>query len=444
VCSSDLVLGVRANQGGTYSVTVRYEVLNNGSSSISGGWYDVGYLSTDGALDNADVTGAALNYRALKLDPGASYVQESTFTSSVPVAGGRYSFFVKTDGRNPALGGTNTDKGRVTEVYEANNVARVTVNLDADLVIGGVVVEAVTANANGSYSIRVKYRVTNMGTTAAATASWYDVGYLSADDILDNADQSNSYLWFQGTTLLPGAFYERTATYATAAGTVPGTYTFFVKADGNSPAATGGQNTDNGRLSETDEANNIHAVQVKLDADLRISDVVVQQVTANVNGSYSISVKYKVTNAGTMAAASNGWYDVGYLSADGVLDNADQSNGYLWFQGTTLLPGASYEHTKTYTTSANTAAGTYTFFVKADGNAPATTGGQITDAGRLKESDEANNVFAVPVTLGSARARVGAVTTQPPPQLHMAGGTSERQPRPSGGNTAKVDLKEAV
>ena len=64
-------------------------------------------------------------------------------------------------------------------------------------------------------------------------------------------------------------------------------------------------------------------------------------------------------NSGTVAAQPY-WYDAGYLSANGVLDNGAQSSGYLNFQSTSLAPGASYQINANFTVASSTAPGNYT------------------------------------------------------------------------------------
>jgi RHS repeat-associated protein len=149
--------------------------------------------------------------------------------------------------------------------------------------------------------------------------------------------------------------------------------------------------------------------------DLRVSAVSVGAVVSNANGSFSVPVTYTVTNAGS-ASTTGAWWDVAYLSADGVLDNTDQSQAYLNQQTVMLAPGASYTLTKTFTTTTNTAAGTYTFIVKADGHNSTYTGGTNTDGGNLVEGNEANNTASRPVALiPLAGTTTTALTASPNP-----------------------------
>jgi YD repeat-containing protein len=410
--TSDLtILSVTAKPGGSYAVKVSYKVTNIGAAT-TGSWVDVGYLSVDGVLDNADQSQGYLGVHSQPLATGESYTATGEFTTTVTTAAGTYTFLVKADGRNSSTGGSNVDRGALAEIDELNNVASSPVKLDADLKVSKVSVGDITANSDGSYTIPVSYAVTNVGAMATAAVGWLEMGYLSVDGTLDNADQAGSSAQYllaspRNTPLAPGQSFTVEGSFRTTKTTPAGSYTFFVKTDGRSTAYNGpsASNTDQGALTEVDEANNVVAVQVKLGADLKVDSVAPGTITANADGSYSISVNYTVTNVGTSTAAV-GWLDMGYLSVNATLDNADQagnSSQYLLSPARTtpLGPGQSYTVTGTFRTTKTTPSGSYTFFVKTDGRSAAYngTGATNTDTGALTELDEANNVMAIPVKL---------------------------------------------
>ena len=112
--------------------------------------------------------------------------------------------------------------------------------------------------------------------------------------------------------------------------------------------------------------------------DLTVGPLTIGTIVANQNGSWTIPVTYTVTNTGTVAAPNN-WWDLGYLSSNGVLDNSSQSNGYVTQRAVPLAPGASYTATGNFTTTTTTAPGNYTFFVKADGHSSSIGNGTNTD-----------------------------------------------------------------
>jgi len=178
-----------------------------------------------------------------------------------------------------------------------------------------------------------------------------------------------------------------------------GNYTLFVKADGHGPAFGNGTNSDAGSLSEANEANNAQALSISLTRpDLVVTGASLGSIAKNASGSYRITVTYTVQNSGSVTAQPY-WYDMAYLSTDGVLDNTDQHLTGWPRRDFALGQGASYVVTGTFTTSTSTPAGNYTLFIKADGHGPAFGNGTNTDVGNLVESNDANNTWALAITL---------------------------------------------
>ncbi|MDO8413548.1 MAG: Ig-like domain-containing protein, partial [Gallionellaceae bacterium] len=83
------------------------------------------------------------------------------------------------------------------------------------------------------------------------------------------------------------------------------------------------------------------------EADLAISNVTTGTLVLNANGSYTFPVTYTVTNTGAFPVPAS-WYDLAYLSADGVLDNTDQTLAGLTTRSTELASGGSYTATLNY------------------------------------------------------------------------------------------------
>ncbi|HVN34431.1 MAG TPA: CARDB domain-containing protein [Casimicrobiaceae bacterium] len=400
VVTSPSLGAVAANQNGSYAIPVAYTVKNIGSAATQSSWYDMAYLSIDGTLDNADQHLAGWPSHTTALAPGSSYTITSTFTTSTSTPAGSYTLFIKADGHGPTFGnGTNTDAGSVSEGNEANNTQTLSVTLDGpDLVVSSATVGTIVANPSGSFAIPVAYTVTNQG-GLAAQPPWSDMAYLSDDGTLDNADQHLVGWPVRNAALAPGASYTVTSTFTTTTSTAAGNYTLFIKADGHGPAYGNGTNTDRGNVVETNDANNARTLAVTLARpDLVVTSASLGSIAKNSNGSYRLTVTYTVQNAGN-AAAQPSWVDMAYLSVDGALDNADQHLVGWPGRSTVLAPGASYTVTGTFTTTTSTPPGSYTLFIKADGHGPAFGNGTNTDAGSVVESNDANNTWALTVTL---------------------------------------------
>jgi subtilase family serine protease len=374
-------------------VSLSWSVRNGGSAaatgSYSGGccgdyrWYDGVYLSTDAALDGADTFvgnwGTANQYN---LAAGASYT--TTTTMQLPaVAAGSYYLILKTD----------YSGNRAYEADENNNTYAVPLTIGtADL---QVATATAPATAGPQALVTVAWTMRNNGTAAATGAysggccgdyRWYDGVYLSTDATWDAADTYiNNLATANQYNLAAGATYAASGTFQLPAVT-DGNYYLIVKADYS------------GRVFEADETNNSYAVPIAIGtADLSVTSFT---APGSAGPQALVSLSWTVQNGGTAAATgsySGGccgdyrWYDGVYLSTDAALDGADT---YVSNVGTAnqynLAAGASYTTTTTMQLPA-VAAGSYYLIVKADysGN-------------RAYESNETNNTYAVPLTIGTA------------------------------------------
>ena len=79
----------------------------------------------------------------------------------------------------------------------------------------------------------------------------------------------------------------------------------------------------------------------------------------------TVQVIWGVTNQGA-AAASGGWYDIVWFSANGILDANSIALGYFWVNQT-VPAGGSYWQTNLVTLPMN-GSGNYTLFVQVDAN----------------------------------------------------------------------------
>jgi hypothetical protein len=66
-------------------------------------------------------------------------------------------------------------------------ITRSTVTPAPDLTVSNLSVGTITVNTNGSFYVPVSFQVNNVG-TLAASATWYDRGYLSTNSTLHDTD----------------------------------------------------------------------------------------------------------------------------------------------------------------------------------------------------------------------------------------------------------------
>ncbi|HYE87261.1 MAG TPA: CARDB domain-containing protein, partial [Vicinamibacterales bacterium] len=267
-----------------------------------------------------------------------------------------------------------------------------------DLVVSDLSIGTIVPQPDGRFSIPTTYTITNQG-TVNAPASWYDMLFLSSTGMLDSSSLPLDGVYRRHSSLAPGESYTITTNFIAASSVTHGNYTLHFKTDANSPSYNGGSHTDGGSLREANETNNQRSMAVTLARpDLTIADVTLGTIIARADGRYSIPITYTVTNAGTVAAMPS-WYDMGFLSSNGQLDDASVRLDGEYRRQSSLAPGESYTITTNFIAASNVTPGNYTLHFKTDANSPSYNGGSHTDGGSLREANETNNQRSMAVTL---------------------------------------------
>ncbi len=393
---------ITVSQNGSYSFPATFQVNNIGNNVAKPTWYDLAYLSTNGVLDNNSLNLSGYNTRSAALAAGSNYTVTTNLSTPTTQAAGTYTLFIKADGHGAALGaGTNTDTGNVVEANETNNTQALSLTLPIkpDLTVSNASIGAITVGQSGSYNVPVTFTVHNVG-SASAQPTWYDLAYLSTNGVLDNNSLNLFGYNTRSAALAAGSNYTVTTNFSTPTTQAAGTYTLFIKADGHGAALGAGTNTDTGNVVEANETNNTQALSLTLPIkpDLTVSNLSVGTIVKNSNGSYNIPVSFQVNNIGASTAVAT-WYDLAYLSTNGVLDNNSQNLAGYHTRSTALAAGSNYTVSMTSTSSTTTTAGTYTLFIKADGHGAALGAGTNTDTGNVVEANETNNTASTAVVL---------------------------------------------
>ena len=232
-----------AVSGQTFSLS--WTVQNDGDPTGNRAWYDAVYLSTDQIFDaNSDLY---VGYRDHPggLAAGEAYTATQDFTVPSGLSGPFYVFVV-------------TDRGNhiPQEVSELNNSGYDGISMlvslapPADLTVGEI---TIPTNAVPGQNATLSYSVMNQGANAAS-GSWYDSLYISADDHWDVGDALFGRVQHYGG-VLAGASYSETLT-APLPGVTPGDYHVIIRTDILN------------HVRESNEANNIGASldQVAIDA----------------------------------------------------------------------------------------------------------------------------------------------------------------------------------
>ncbi|WP_013334633.1 CARDB domain-containing protein [Gloeothece verrucosa] len=360
------------------SIAVNWNVVNQGQATSDYYWFDYFYLSDDSVLDNKDTyidyeyLGDDLNYQALAA--GGSY----NLTRNIAIPnnsglGNRYLLVVSDGGRNQI------------ELNESNNVYAIPITLIApDLTVSNL---SAPQNLTVNAPTTVTWTVNNPSQVTAPATYWYDTFYLSDDPIYDNTD---TYITDFGTgtntPLAANSSYTQTQTLTIPNSRLGSHYLLVVADRGN-------------YQGESNETNNVYAIPVNVSAP----DLTVTAASAPVSGALgnNIGISWTVTNTGQSVAATD-WYDYVYLSSNPTYDSSDTNLSYYYTGSSTPLdPSSSYTQTQNLTLPNNAPSGNlYLLFVADRDNYQG-------------ETDENNNVYAVPITINSPDLTVTAASVTP-------------------------------
>ena len=306
---------------------------------------------------------------SLPLAAGGSY----STTQSVnvgDVAAGNYFLFVV----------TNADKGQ-NETNTTNDVsAAVPITVTSpDLTV--TTASASESTASLGTTLPVSWTVANIGADITS-GFWYDAVYVSSNQTLDSsATFVTNFYEGNHVPLANGGSYSDTQNITLPSTATGSRYLLFVANSSNS-------------LPETNQNNNVFAVPITLTAP----DLVVTQATAPSSGlvGQTIPISWTVQNQSTVDAAAQ-WYDAVYISPDNVFDSNARFVSDLAAPAPPLAAGASYTQSQDVVLPSTFSGPEFLLFV--------------TDAfNQQPETNETNNVLALPINVSAADLTVTSVT----------------------------------
>jgi subtilase family serine protease len=365
------------------SLTVVWGVTNQGLGAAIGdwGWSDTLSLSSGPTPDTGYVEVGSFPESG-PIAPGESYWRTNTFRLPIVESGVHYLMF-------------NTDAyGSLFESCWTNNQIAFPVTfqiLPPDLApIAFQAPGQVTGSANPA--VRVMWGVTNQGPgTALGNATWWDRVYLSTDRVLDPGDQMVIESPEQGP-VAPGSGYWRSRTVHMPV-TQSGSYNLIFSIDADR------------LMHESDYSNNTVVLPISFNISPADLAPFAFQAPPTVTGAGfpSVTFVWGVTNQGPGAAGTQfvwNWCDAVYLSTDPVLDSSDP-NIFSSCDTAPVAAGGSYWRTNTARVPV-TQSGAYYFIFKTDAN----------DV--VAESDKANNLMILPVTIHVAPVDLAPIALQFP------------------------------
>ncbi|NCS06775.1 MAG: hypothetical protein GPJ07_09250, partial [Microcystis aeruginosa G13-07] len=357
------------------SISVSWTVLNNGTVSANADWYDSVYLSNDQTWDSGDTWITAF-WEAARSPLAANTSYTDTQNITIPSnagTGDKYLIFV-TDQYSYSY---NNQQG---ETNENDNTYAVPITLGApDLIISGA-----TAPSSGvvNGAINVSWTVKNQGTTDAP-ADWYDVIYLSSDNIPGNGNDSyiaEQFISTQTPLAVNGTYTINRS--INLPNVTPGNYYIFFRADAYFFRADAYN-----YQGETNENNNYsQSIAITIGAP----DLIVSNATAPESGALgeTVSLSWTVQNQGTVEAPAD-WTDYIYWSSNDTYDGSDTFITSISAAAQTpVAAGGSYSKTQNITlpNQINFVGNGY-LIVRADGN------------NAQGETNENNNNLATPIRI---------------------------------------------
>ncbi|MCY2955084.1 MAG: hypothetical protein NTU53_24415 [Planctomycetota bacterium] len=333
---------------------VSWTVLNQGTSTARGGWYDRFFLSADSTLDVQDVSlnGETFHSSSSPLAGGASYSQTSWVGIPYGTVGGSWHLLVVTD----------YSAGQV-ETNEDNNVYDVPIQV----VQPDLVVQSISAPAVGTpgQAIWVSWVARNDGTATAGGVIW-DYVYLSTDTTLSGDDTYLNNDVLSRSAAAGGGTYSAGATVTLPTNLPSGPYYLLVQLDhGNG-------------VGESNESNNVGslAIQLGVPPDLTVTAAA---GPAQADWGQSVNFTWTVSNVGE-GSASLGWTDRVYLSNSNTLDGSAVYVGSL-AHSEALGAGAQYDAAASFVIPVSVGVGQKYILIQTD------------FGGTQGESNENNNVI---------------------------------------------------
>src|SRR5678815_2890163 len=182
ITHADLTAAIVASPATAVSastITVKWQITNSGSGTAAGQWTDRLYLSTDNTVSSDDLILASTPHTGALL-AGAFYSTEVNVLIPIETQGARFRI-VQTD---------VTNQVKEFNAETNNNSPPVSLNVSlapyADLSVSNVI--APTRTIDDPARITVTWTVSNIGTGAGLTPTWFDSIVASSDAIAGNGD----------------------------------------------------------------------------------------------------------------------------------------------------------------------------------------------------------------------------------------------------------------
>jgi large repetitive protein len=376
------------------TVSVAWTASNQGTNAaVSPDRYDAIYLSDDAVFDGSDIYIAGQWVGGQDLAPNVSYSQSLDVTlPNDAKQGSQYLLFV-----------TNPGQGQSETNYQNNTYATPITISAPDLLISDA---TAPISATLGERVAVSWTIANQGAAAALFPYRNDRVYLSNDASFDASDEYVGDL--AAAPLQPGDSVTLNANLSIPNQTAAGDrYLLFVIDTTN-------------QQGETDETNNVFAAPITIVGP----DLVVTGATAPASAALgeTIDLSWIVTNEGDGSALGIVYFGEGSVSASafaGFGYGSGSPSSQPWYDGVYLSNDASFDYGDIYIGGQQAATilpldpnGSYT--VSQSLTLPTSANGAqyllfVADSSHQQgETNEANNVYALPIALSGPDLVVSA------------------------------------
>ena len=316
----DITAPIEALSG--QAMQVSWTLKNQGTADATGTWNDHVHLSDDTVIgDGDDQFFGAFTFTGT-IRPGETVTRIQSLTLPITMQGNRW-VVVRTDRNNHVYEHTNEGNNSSIDDQAVN----VKLSPFPNLIVTSV---TAPATAFSSQQTVVEWVETNIGTGATNASIWYDLVYLSTDDVLDDQDifmgssRNSSYLNV-------GESYANSLTVTMPRG-IDGQYRFIVVADGYDNVFEYLDEGDNSRGSA------VTNVQLTPPPDLQVTNV---NAPSQAFSGQPVNLSWTIDNLGPGKTLETFWTDSVYMSEDQVLDGGDRLLGSLGRNGK-LESGVGY------------------------------------------------------------------------------------------------------
>jgi hypothetical protein len=287
---------------------ISWMVRNSGEGIAKPTWVDNIYLSESA---NLDTNTAILLKKILVKDTihSGDYIQMKYVYKSEHTLSGTYYILISSDANHQVYEHNGENNNLLNKKIVINPYPSIDLYLDTIVC---------PSSAWSGEKVNISYTVKNIGEGKTLMSSWYDMLYISDDNILSNEDIVLTPNNKHSGPLAPGEEYTKTLNVFLPNG-ISGEYYFIAETDWKY------------KVYDADRPNNLRnsepiSISLSPSPDIVVDTIIVKE---EYTAGQPDSVHYKISNTGQADIGNITWYDYIYLSVDPILNSFDKLIGRI-------------------------------------------------------------------------------------------------------------------